>query len=239
MLSDKDAWKDAFSKVIAHCKVMSDNARNCIGIGSTGLRADGTARSADEAISEFTGLEKSSRFILVAPDGYTGAVAGLIGRLNYYESPTFKQLSGIAGLSKTYTISEQEKLLDAGILPLDLYASRGIIIVKGICLDRSPVNVTRVSDHAVRGIKNIADLFIGTLNTQSGRTALKGKITEFLTGMEREGSIVPSVDGKDPAFKLDVYSSQDDFSNGIVRVDMAVRPVRAMDYIYATIVIEP
>jgi hypothetical protein len=56
--------------------------------------------------------------------------------------------------------------------------------------------------------------------------------------MEREGSIVPSTDGNEPAFLLDVYSSEMDFSQGIVRVDMAVRPVRAMDYIYATIKVE-
>ena len=46
---------------------------------------------------------------------------------------------------------------------------------------------------------------------------------------------VPSTDGKDPAFIVDVYSTQLDFAQGIVRVDIAVRPVRAVDYIYATI----
>jgi hypothetical protein len=35
-----------------------------------------------------------------------------------------------------------------------------------------------------------------------------------------------------------VYSSQNDFVLGIVRVDIAVRPVRAMDFIYATIQIQ-
>jgi len=49
---------------------------------------------------------------------------------------------------------------------------------------------------------------------------------------------VPSTDGSDPAFKVNVYSSQADFALGIVRVDIAVRPVRAIDYIYATIQIQ-
>ena len=39
----------------------------------------------------------------------------------------------------------------------------------------------------------------------------------------------------DPAFVVDVYSTQTDFAQGIVRIDIAVRPVRAIDYIYATI----
>jgi hypothetical protein len=35
-----------------------------------------------------------------------------------------------------------------------------------------------------------------------------------------------------------VYSSQQDFAQGIVRVDLAVRPVRAIDYIYATVLVQ-
>ncbi len=56
--------------------------------------------------------------------------------------------------------------------------------------------------------------------------------------MENEGALVPSVDGTEPAFIVDVYSSQLDFAQGIVRVDLAVRPVRAIDYIYATITVQ-
>jgi len=68
--------------------------------------------------------------------------------------------------------------------------------------------------------------------------ALRQKLTEFLMTMEREEAIVPSVDLKQPPFLVDVYSSELDFAQGIVRVDIAVRPVRAMDYIYATITVQ-
>jgi hypothetical protein len=56
--------------------------------------------------------------------------------------------------------------------------------------------------------------------------------------MQKEGALVPSTDGKDSAFKVNVYSSQADFAQGIVRVDIAVRPVRAIDFIYATIFVQ-
>ena len=56
--------------------------------------------------------------------------------------------------------------------------------------------------------------------------------------MGREEAIVPSTDGKEPAFLVDVYSSQMDFAQGIVRVDLVLRPVRAIDYIYATITVQ-
>ena len=60
----------------------------------------------------------------------------------------------------------------------------------------------------------------------------------MLLQMERDGALVPSTDGKDPAFSVDVYSTQADFANGIVRIDIAIRPVRAIDYIYATILVK-
>jgi hypothetical protein len=53
--------------------------------------------------------------------------------------------------------------------------------------------------------------------------------------MERDGALVPSVDGTSPAFEVEVYASQNDVAAGNARVDIAVRPVRAIDYIYATI----
>ncbi len=111
-------------------------------------------------------------------------------------------------------------------------------MVKGISTSKEQISVTRIADHAVRGVKGVSDLFIGTLNSPTGRAALKGKITEFLSRMESEGALVPSTDGKEPPFLVDVYSSELDFAQGIVRVNIAVRPVRAMDYIYATIKVE-
>lgn len=56
--------------------------------------------------------------------------------------------------------------------------------------------------------------------------------------MQRDGALVPSTDGKDPAFRVGVYASQADFAAGAVRVDIAVRPVRAIDFIVATILVQ-
>ena len=167
-----------------------------------------------------------------------GSVSGLMSRLNYYESPTFKAVSGLSKLEKKYTPSEEMEMLKAGVLPLEAQKGRGIVVVKGISTSKEQISVTRIADHAVRGVKSVSDLFIGTLNSPTGRSALKGKIIEFFMRMESEGAIVPSTDGKEPPFLVDVYSSELDFAQGIVRVNIAVRPVRAMDYIYATIKVE-
>lgn len=216
----------------AHCKNMSKNAKNRIGIGTVGK-----GETINDIIKR-TNVLSSDRFILAAPYGNASAVAGLISNLKYYESPTFKALSGISDIEKHYSPAELSELLKAGILALEVQRGRGIIVEKGISTSREQISVTRVADHAVRGVKNISDNFIGTLNSPTGRSALKEKITEFFIRMVNEGSIVPSTDLKEPPFLVDVYSSELDFAQGIVRVDIAVRPVRAIDYIYATILVE-
>lgn len=226
-----DCWdKKVHALVDAHCQNMSKAAKPRIGIGTVG------PLEKVEDIVKRTELLASDRFVLVAPYGVAGAVAGLISKLSYYESPTFKPLTGIAELEQRYTPAQLMQFLNAGILPVEARRGRGIIVIKGISTSKEQISVTRVADHAVRGTKNVCEDFIGTLNTARGRTALREKITEFLLRMEREESIVPSVDGK-PPFLVDVYSSPLDFAQGIVRVDIAVRPVRAMDYIYATITV--
>jgi len=228
-----DSWDPKVHALVdAHCKNMSRDAKNRIGIGTV---APGEKL---EEIVKRTEVLASDRFVLVAPYGVAGAVAGLISRLNYYESPTFKAVTGIAELERRYTPAELMELLKAGVLPLEARRGRGIIVEKGISTSKEQISVTRIADHAVRGAKNVAENFIGTLNTPGGRVALRQKLTEFLMTMEREEAIVPSVDGEQPPFLVDVYSSELDFAQGIVRVDLAVRPVRAMDYIYATITVQ-
>jgi phage tail sheath protein FI len=112
---------------------------------------------------------------------------------------------------------------------------RGVIVLRGIDTTGDQISVTRVADIAIRETKNISENFIGSLNTEEARVSLKQQIVATFTRMEREGALVPSTDGKDPAFLVDVYSTQLDFAQGIVRIDIAIRPVRAIDYIYATI----
>jgi hypothetical protein len=225
-----DSWDPKVHALVdAHCHNMSKDAKNRIGIGTV------APHEKIEDIVNRTTVLASDRFVLVAPYGASGAIAGLISKLKYYDSPTFKPLTGIADVETRYTPSQLMELLKAGILAVEPRRGRGIIVEKGITTSKEQISVMRIADHAVREAKNVAENFIGTLNTAGGRTALREKLTETYLNMVREESIVPSVDGKEPAFLVDVYSSQLDFAQGIVRVDIAVRPVRAMDYIYATI----
>lgn len=220
------------SEVISHCARMSANAKGRIGFGQ--VPPDGTADDWSKSVSELF----SDRFVLLAPNGVAGAVAGMVGSLPYFQSPTFKPMTGLTNLSRRLLVEEQEKLLKAYVVPVATMRGRGTVVVRGLTTDNDQISVRRVADRAVRGVKMIGDLFIGRLNNESGRGALREKLIEFLVQMEKDGAIVPSTDRRDPAFKVSVYSTQDDFSKGIVRVDMAVRPVRAIDYIYATVLVQ-
>jgi hypothetical protein len=220
-----------YSDVIAHCDNLSRESKGRLGFGQ--VPRGGTAAQH----VEIAGYLVSDRFVLVAPNGVVGAVAGMIGSLSYFHSPTFKTLAGL-GVIPAIGVDAQKELLTGRVVPVVNERGKGVIVLRGITTDGDQINVRRVADRACRTMKMIGDLFIGRLNNADGRNALKQKLIEALLQMEKDGAIVPSTDGKDPSFKVDVYSSQADFALGIVRVDMAVRPVRAIDYIYATILVQ-
>lgn len=221
-----------YGRIIAHCETMSGEAKGRLGFGQTPVSA--TQEEHEDLVSSL----RSDRFVMLAPHGALGAVVGRIGSLSYYQSPTFKSLAGLGPLESALRVEQQRSYLRANIVPIAEVPERGIAIIRGITTDGDQINVRRIADRAVRGVKQIGELFIGKLNTESGRNALKQKLNEFLLQMQAENAIVPSTDGSDPAFKLAVYSSQADFAQGIVRVDLAVRPVRAIDYIYATVLVQ-
>ncbi|MCP3099510.1 phage tail sheath protein [Myxococcus sp. K15C18031901] len=216
--------------VISHCNLMAGESKGRIGFGQ--VAPAGTVAENTQLATNLV----SDRFVLVAPHGTVGAVAGLVGSLPSHHSPTFKRVAGLD--EKTLSVEDQKSLLRGNVVPVVTERGRGTIVVRGLTTDGDQINVRRVADRAVRTLKMVGELFIGLLNNADGRSALKQKLVEALVQMQKDGAIVPSTDGKDPAFKVEVYSSQQDFAQGIVRVNMAVRPVRAIDYIYATITVQ-
>ena len=217
----------------AHAVAMADNAAPRIAFGSV------TATEANnlDQIREHSALVRSRRFVLVSPPGAEGAVAGLVGRLNPQESPTFKPVPLFGVAPARYRESELNRLLGSttNLLVVQERVGRGVVVLRGLDTSGDQISVTRVADIAIRETKAISENFIGQLNSAEARLALKQQIVATFTRMEREGALVPSTDGTDPAFLVDVYSTQLDFAQGIVRVDIAIRPVRSIDFIYATI----
>jgi len=219
--------------LLGHAVDMANRAAPCIAFGSVTANEQGDlGRVRDHAAAL-----RNRRFVLVSPAGAEGAVAGMVGQMRPQDSPTFKgpQLLDLA--PATYRESELNRLLgpDFSLCVVETRAGHGTVVLKGIDLTGDQISVTRVADLCIRESKAISENFIGQLNTEDARAALRQQIIATFTRLERENALVRSTDGKDPAFIVDVYSTQLDFAQGIVRVDIAVRPVRAIDYVYATI----
>lgn len=180
---------------------------------------------------------RNRRFVLVSPAGTAGAVAGLVARIRPEDSPTYKNVPLFDIAPASYSGSQLNRLLGPShnLLVVQQRQGRGVVVLHGLDTSGDQISVTRVADEAIRETKAISEDFIGKVNNADARAALKARITATLTRMERAGALVPSTDGSDPAFLVDVYSTQLDFAQGIVHIDIAVRPVRAIDFIYATI----
>ena len=220
--------------VIAHCEKMATVARNRIGLGSV------TASESDSVplILSHADDVRSDYFLLAAPAGAEAALAGLLSRQDYFQSPTFKTIASLGVPAGAYTDPQLRQLITGNVLAINKKRGLGVIVIKGLLTSGRQINVQRVANKAVRDVKAMCDKYIGLLNNEGARTALRQQITALFLQMQKDGAIVPSTDGSQPAFAVDVYSSQQDFASGIVRVDIAMRPVRAIDFIYATILVQ-
>jgi hypothetical protein len=219
--------------LVAHAVAMADNGAPRIAFGS--VTSDEQKKVAD--VRDHASVARNRRFVLVSPAGAEGALAGMVGRLSVQDAPTFKSVPLFDLAAARYRESELNVLLGPTVNACVVQdrRGRGVVCLKGIDTTGDQISVTRVADACIRETKAIAENFVGSLNTDAARVALKQQLIATFTRLERAGALVPSTDGSDPAFVVDVYSTQQDFAQGIVRVDIAVRPVRAIDYVYATI----
>lgn len=240
MLAGLQGWDDqnldhlqVQQAMLGHARAQTLDAKPRIVLGSV---APGSNEDVD-AIIDHAGQVAGQRFVLVTPSGADGAMAGLLGHLTYFFSPTFKTVARPGVDLERYSTGQLEKLVgpNGNVCVIAQRKGRGTICVKGIATDGSQISVTRVADRCIREVNAISGRFIGELNNEEQRNALKQMIVATFTQMERDGALVPSVDGTSPAFEVDVYASQTDVGQGNVRVDIAVRPVRAIDFVYATI----
>lgn len=219
--------------LVAHAVREADNGSPRVAFG----HVTATEQPDLDEIRDHAAAVRNRRFVLVSPTGAAGAVAGLVSRLSPEISPTFKPVPLFGNAPANYTGSQLNRLLGPShnICVVQQRTGRGVIVLRGLDTSGDQISVTRVADAAIRETKAISENFIGQLNSSDARAALKAQIVATFTRMERAGQLVPSTDGSDPAFVVDVYSTQQDFAQGIVRIDIAVRPVRAIDFIYALI----
>jgi hypothetical protein len=158
------------------------------------------------------------------PGSYaTAAIAGMLSARPPHVSLTNKTLS-VDGLERKFDSGELEQLVIGRVLALEVRS--GIRVVKGITADAGAfrqITTRRIVDFAKFGVRSAAEPYIGLLNNDRVRKALKGSINGFLAQMVLDEMLV--------SYELDVTATRDEEIRGICRVTMTVRPTFSIDYI--------
>ena len=154
------------------------------------------------------------------------AVAGLIASLPPKTSPTNKTLV-IKGLSTEFNSSQLEKLVSSRVLVVE--KRNGFRIVKGITTDDGAwkqITTRRIVDYAIYGVRSSCNPYIGKLNNERVRGAMKATLDSFLTGMVEDEALV--------GYTLNVSATRAQEIAGKVMVEMTLQPTFSIDFIQVT-----
>jgi hypothetical protein len=217
--------------LLGHINTTATIKRERIGIIGSGTSDD------VNAIAEHT-LD-SDRLILVAPGlqispqvklsgAYTAAaVAGLLASLPVQASPTNKPLT-IPGLSKEFSTSQLEKLVGNRVLAIQ--KQEGFRVVKGITTATNSawhqITTRRIVDYAIYGVRSACNPYIGKLNNERVRGAMKATLDAFLTRMVQDEALI--------SYELAVTANRAQEIAGEAIVTMTLRPTFSIDFIKVT-----
>ena len=162
------------------------------------------------------------------PGAYTAAaVAGLISSLPVQTSPTNKPLS-VGGLAATFNQPKLEKLVQNRVLAVE--KREGFRIVKGITTSTNPawhqITTRRIVDYAMYGVRSACNPYIGKLNNDRVRGAMKATIDGFLTRMVQDEALA--------GYQLEVSATRAQEIAGECIVTMTLQPTFSIDFILVT-----
>lgn len=214
-----------------HLNITTDTRRERIGIigcnGSTDVNAvAGHNLDSDRIVYVGPGIRISNSETL--PGGYTAAaVAGLISSLPVQTSPTNKTLS-IPGLAAEYSSPQLEKLVLNNVLAVEKRS--GFRIVKGITTASNTawhqITTRRIVDYAIYGVRSSCNPYIGKLNNERVRGAMKATLDAFLTRMVEDEALI--------SYDLEVGATRAQEIAGEAIVTMTIRPTFSIDFVRVT-----
>ncbi|HAA21124.1 MAG TPA: phage tail protein [Cytophagales bacterium] len=229
------AGKDAASASLlaAHLKKTAGNKRERIGVlGATGVEATDKNVASDRIILASPGIKAKTfdsttqKEVQVGlPSSYmAAAVAGLMASLPVQSSPTNKVLA-ISGLTDIYNTGKLEKLVQNRVLAIE--QREGFRVVKGITTATNTawhqITTRRIVDYAIYGVRSGCNPYIGKLNNERVRNAMKATLDAFLTRMVNDEALI--------SYELDVTATRAEQIQGIVQVNMTLRPTFSIDFI--------
>lgn len=217
--------------LLGHLNTTATIKRERIGIIGSGTSDDldaiaGHTLDSDRLILVAPGLQISPQVKLSG--AYTAAaVAGLLASLPVQASPTNKPLT-IPGLSKEFSTSQLEKLVGNRVLAIQ--KQEGFRVVKGITTATNSawhqITTRRIVDFAIYGVRSACNPYIGKLNNERVRGAMKATLDAFLTRMVQDEALI--------SYELAVTANRAQEIAGEAIVTMTLRPTFSIDFIKVT-----
>ena len=183
-------------------------------------------------VTDATASASQGRDVVVTlPGSYAAAaVAGKLASLAPHISPTNKVISA-RGLEYEFFRAEKKDLVQTCVLCLE--KKRGFRMIRGISTDTGPfsqITTRRIVDKAKAGIRIGSLPFIGRLNNERVRKALKGALDGFLSSMVQDEALI--------SYELDVTATRDEEIAGKAIVTVVLRPTFSIDYIKVIMYLE-
>jgi hypothetical protein len=220
--------------LLAHVNSASENDRERIGvIGANGPTFQdylAHTMSSGRIVVVAPGLRDPDGVVL--PSAYAAAaITGLISVLTPETSLTNKTVN-VAGLSVDFNRGQQAQLIQRNVLAIVL--GQGFRVVKGITTAGegtpfSNISIRRIVDFAKYGVRSASNSYLGRLNNDRVRSALKSSLDAFLTGMVDDEMLTD--------YQLEVTATRAEEVSGIVNVIMSLLPTFSIDYIRVTMIL--
>jgi hypothetical protein len=175
-----------------------------------------------------------SRDVTLSGTYTAAAVAGLLSTLAPEESPTNKVLSGVTDLAQRFSYAEERDLITGGVLVLE--RRLGVRVVRGITTQMAEngpfrqITTRRITDFAKAGIRQASNPFIGRLNNQRVRAALRAAIDGFLATMVLDEALI--------GYTLEVTATRQDEIEGRALVNAVIQPTFSIDFVAVTMALE-
>lgn len=169
--------------------------------------------------------------VATLPGSYAAAVvAGKLAALAVHISPTNKVIA-VRGLEHEFFRADLKELVQNRVLCLE--KKNGYRVVRGITTDPgafAQITTRRIVDKAKAGIRMGSLPYIGRLNNERVRKALKGTLDGFLISMVDDEALV--------SYELEVTATRQQEINGQCIVTVTLRPTFSIDYIKVIMYLE-
>lgn len=163
-------------------------------------------------------------------------LAGFMGSQNPSISPLNKGVS-VGDLETEYTNPELEQLIKKKINPIRVSRLGGFRWAYSCTSSANTswheITTVRIADYASIGIRSASEGFIGEKNLTIKRTALKTAVVGFMETMRKDQML-----SDDGPYTVQVSATRQEEVQGIVRVEVSLKPVFAIKYIMVTEYVE-